>query len=113
MLRVLLLATGAREAEELLRSGRRRACSSLRPTWPTAPEVLSSLLEGLKGKCYGDRGYLSFLLVKGLHLMARMRKNMKNMLLKLKVRNNSIINSSGSLNNRPKDKFYRLSRTVF
>nr|WP_262888790.1 transposase [Pontibacter pamirensis] len=42
----------------------------------------------LKGKCYGDRGYLSSLLEelleKGLHLVAKTRRNMKNMLLTLK-----------------------------
>ncbi|WP_161887865.1 IS982 family transposase [Pontibacter russatus] len=50
-------------------------------------QVLGRLLEGLKGKCYGDRGYLSSLLgellEKGLHLVAKIRKNMKNMLLTL------------------------------
>jgi len=51
-------------------------------------QVLESLLQGLKGKCYGDKGYLSSLmeelLEKGLHLVTKVRKNMKNMLLTLK-----------------------------
>lgn len=50
-------------------------------------QVLSCLLEGLQGKCYGDKGYLSSLmgelLEKGLHLVTSARKNMKNMLLAL------------------------------
>ncbi|GAB3527570.1 IS982 family transposase [Pontibacter brevis] len=49
--------------------------------------VLSYLLEGLRGKCYGDKGYLSSLmeelLQEGLHLVTKVRKNMKNMLLTL------------------------------
>jgi hypothetical protein len=48
-------------------------------------QVLSFLLSDLQGKCYGDKGYLSAmleeLLEKGLHLVAKVRKNMKNMLL--------------------------------
>jgi hypothetical protein len=50
-------------------------------------QVLSRLLSGLQGKCYGDKGYLSALLEElleqGLHLVAKVRKNMKNMLLSL------------------------------
>ncbi len=50
-------------------------------------QVLSRLLAGLQGKCYGDKGYLSSLLEElleqGLHLVAKVRKNMKNMLLSL------------------------------
>jgi hypothetical protein len=45
------------------------------------------LLLGFKGKCYGDKGYLSSLLEElleqGLHLVAKGRRNMKNMLLSL------------------------------
>nr|WP_262910393.1 transposase [Pontibacter silvestris] len=48
------------------------------------PKVLSFLLKGLKGKCYGDKGYLTSLmkelLEKGLHLVTKVRRNMKNML---------------------------------
>jgi hypothetical protein len=51
------------------------------------PQVLSLLLSGLKGKCYGDKGYLSSLfeelLEEGLHLVTKVRRNMKNMLLAL------------------------------
>lgn len=50
-------------------------------------QVLASLLTNLKGKCYGDKGYLSSLLEElleqGLHLVAKARRNMKNMLLSL------------------------------
>ena len=50
-------------------------------------QVLSYMLSGLKGKCYGDKGYLTAmleeLLEKGLHLVSKIRKNMKNMLLLL------------------------------
>lgn len=50
-------------------------------------QVLSYLFEGLQGKCYGDRGYLSSLmeelLEKGLHLVSRIRRSMKSMLLPL------------------------------
>ena len=50
-------------------------------------QVLSRLLASLKGKCYGDKGYLSALLEElleqGLHLVAKARRNMKNMLLSL------------------------------
>ena len=49
--------------------------------------VLYSLLRPLRGKCYGDKGYLSAmleeLLEQGLHLVAKLRRNMKNMLLPL------------------------------
>ena len=48
-------------------------------------EVLSYLFKGLTGKCYGDKGYLTSmmeeLLEKGIHLITKVRKNMKNMLL--------------------------------
>lgn len=50
-------------------------------------QVLSCMLAGLRGKCYGDKGYLTAmleqLLEKGLHLVSKIRKNMKNMLLSL------------------------------
>ncbi len=48
-------------------------------------KVLAFLLSGLKGKCYGDKGYLTSLLEElleqGPHLVAKVRRNMKNMLL--------------------------------
>ncbi|GAB3823856.1 hypothetical protein GCM10028895_31350 [Pontibacter rugosus] len=51
------------------------------------PKVLSLLLTGLKCKCYGDKGHLSSLLEElleeSLHLVARLRRNMKNMLITL------------------------------
>ena len=50
-------------------------------------EVLSYLFKGLTGKCYGDKGYLTSmleeLLEKGIHLITKVRRNMKNMLLTL------------------------------
>lgn len=51
-------------------------------------ELLSQLLNGLKGKCYGDKGYLSSLfedlLNEGLQLVTKVRSNMKNKLMDLK-----------------------------
>lgn len=50
-------------------------------------EVLTKLLKGLKGKCFGDKGYLSLLfeelLEGGLQLITKIRKNMKNQLVSL------------------------------
>lgn len=58
------------------------------------PKVLSFLLSGLKGKCYGDKGYLTCLLEQlleeGLHLVTKVRRNMKNMLLSLQDKVNLI-----------------------
>ena len=55
-------------------------------------QVLSQLFKGLSGKCYGDKGYLTTmmeeLLEKGLHLVTKVRKNMKNMLMTFKDRIN-------------------------
>lgn len=51
------------------------------------PRVLSRLLSGLRGKCYGDKGYLTSLfeelLEQGLQLITKVRRNMRNMLLTL------------------------------
>lgn len=51
-------------------------------------ELLSQMLTGLKGKCYGDKGYLSSLfedlLNDGLQLVTKVRSNMKNKLMDLK-----------------------------
>lgn len=46
-------------------------------------------VNGLKGKLYGDKGYLSkeladLLFIDGLHLVTSIRKNMKNVLMELK-----------------------------
>jgi len=50
-------------------------------------QVLGYLLSGLRGKCYGDKGYLTTLfeelLEKGVHLVTKLKRNMKNMLLTL------------------------------
>ena len=48
--------------------------------------VLTSLLKGLQGKCYADKGYISQKLFKrlwqeGMHLITGIRKNMKNYLM--------------------------------
>ena len=50
-------------------------------------EVLRYLFDGLKGKCYGDKGYLTKLFEefygKGLKIITKIRKNMKNKLIPL------------------------------
>lgn len=50
-------------------------------------KVLHCLLDGLKGACYGDKGYLSKLFEEfyraGLKLVTKIRKNMKNALMPL------------------------------
>lgn len=48
--------------------------------------VLKTLLSGLKGKCYADKGYISQKLFKqlwtqGIHLITGIRKNMRNYLM--------------------------------
>ena len=49
--------------------------------------VLAYVFKALTGKCYGDKGYLTSmleeLLEKGIHLITKVRRNMKNMLLTL------------------------------
>ena len=53
-------------------------------------KVLLQLFEGVQGECYADKGYLSklmgMLFQKGLHLITKVRKNMKNQLMKLHQR---------------------------
>lgn len=64
-------------------------------------QVLKHLLANLQGECYGDRGYLTKLFeqfyLQGLHLITRIRSNMKNQLLKmehqLKLRKRAVIES--------------------
>jgi len=60
------------------------------------------LIKGLRGKLFGDRGYISvpltqLLFEQGLHLITRLRKNMKNQLMhlsdKLLLRKRAIIES--------------------
>lgn len=50
-------------------------------------EVLDKLLVGLKGKCFADKGYLTkffeTFLRRGIQLITRIRKNMKNALMHL------------------------------
>jgi len=63
--------------------------------------VLRYLFEGLKGKCFGDRGYMTALFEEfyqqGLQLITKLRANMKNKLLlledKLKLRKRAIVES--------------------
>lgn len=67
--------------------------------------VLDQLLEGLKGKCFGDKGYLTKFfddfLQKGIQLITRIRKNMKNALTQLEdkywVRKRAVIESINDL----------------
>ena len=51
------------------------------------PELLQLLLNGLEGKCYGDKGYLSKMFEaffkNGLQIFTKIRKNMKNQLISL------------------------------
>ena len=63
--------------------------------------VLTDLFEALRGKCVGDKGYISKLFQQfyeqGLHILTKLRKNMKNQLLdmkdKLLLRKRAIIES--------------------
>jgi len=66
------------------------------------PLLGSSLLEKIQGKLFGDRGYLSqklfeMLFVDGIHLITKIRSNMKNSLLsledKLLLRKRAVIES--------------------
>jgi hypothetical protein len=64
-------------------------------------QVLQAQLQGLKGKCYGDRGYLSSLFEQfyqqGLQLITKIRSKMKNKLMclddKLRLRKRALIES--------------------
>ena len=51
------------------------------------PEVLKHLFENLQGHCFDDKGYLSKLFEefygKGLKVVAKIRRNMKNKLMEL------------------------------
>jgi len=52
------------------------------------PKVMEKLTKNLWGKLFGDKGYISaslteWLRSKGIHLFTRVKKNMKNMFLKL------------------------------
>ncbi|WP_337044610.1 transposase [Emticicia sp. 17c] len=56
--------------------------------------LLKKMFKGLKGKCYGDKGYLSKLFTlfyqQGMHLVTKIRENMKTQFvgnLKPKIRN--------------------------
>jgi hypothetical protein len=65
------------------------------------PQILDNILNGLEGKCYGDKGYLSKLFEKyymqGIQIITKLRKNMKNKLMqftdKLWLRKRAVIES--------------------
>lgn len=67
--------------------------------------VLDHLLKDLKGKCFADKGYLSkffaYFYDKGIHLVTKIRKNMKNALMgisdKLWLRRRAVIESLNDL----------------
>ena len=67
--------------------------------------LLTELLSGLKGQCFGDRGYLSKLFAEfyqqGLHIITRIRRKMKNILMpladKLNLRKRGLIESVNDL----------------
>lgn len=68
-------------------------------------EALRMLLAGCTGKCYADKGYLTRLFEElyeqGLHLITKVRKNMKNKLLllsdKIKLKQRALIESVNDL----------------
>ena len=69
-------------------------------------KVIDFLTEGLSGKLFGDRGYISSslfkkLFEKGLQIVTRLRKNMKNCLMdfgdKLLLRKRGVIESVGNI----------------
>nr|WP_310587875.1 IS982 family transposase [Emticicia agri] len=63
--------------------------------------LLKKMFKGLKGKCYGDKGYLSklftFFYQQGLHLVTKIRENMKNQLIsvndKINLKKRGVIES--------------------
>ena len=64
-------------------------------------QILDTLFNGLEGKCYGDKGYLTKLFEKyymqGIQIITKLRKNMKNKLMqftdKLWLRKRAVIES--------------------
>lgn len=54
------------------------------------PALLKSLLSNLKGKCFGDKGYLTkifeYFYQNGLKVVSKLRKNMKNKIMPLNER---------------------------
>ncbi len=67
--------------------------------------ALRTLLAGCQGKCYADKGYLTKLFeelyAQGLHLITKIRKNMKNKLMlfsdKIKLKKHGLIESVNDL----------------
>jgi hypothetical protein len=68
-------------------------------------QALRTLLTGYKGKCYADKGYLTKLFEElyqqGIHLITKIRKNMKSKLLlfsdKIKLKKRALIESVNDL----------------
>jgi len=68
-------------------------------------DVLDNLLAGVHGKCFADKGYLSkffeYFLQKGIQIIAKTRKNMKNALMHLSekywLRKRAVIESVNDL----------------
>ncbi len=68
-------------------------------------EALRNLLSGCRGKCYADKGYLTKifeeLYLQGIHLITKVRSNMKNKLLllsdKMKLKKRALIESVNDL----------------
>jgi hypothetical protein len=68
-------------------------------------EVLKTLLADLQGQCYGHRGYLTklfeFFYEKGLTLLTKIKRNMKNVLVKMdqkiKPRKRALIESVNAI----------------
>lgn len=67
--------------------------------------LLTELLAGLKGQCFGDRGYLTKLFAsfyeQGLQIVTKLRRRMKNVLMplsdKLNLRRRGLIESVNDL----------------
>jgi hypothetical protein len=67
--------------------------------------LLTELLDGLKGQCFGDRGYLTKLFAEfyqqGLHIVTKIRRGMKNALMpladKINLRKRGLIESVNDL----------------
>ena len=69
-------------------------------------ELVKNLMDGLSGKLFGDKGYISAELFedlweKGIHLVTKIRENMKNKLMeiydKLLLRKRGVIESVGNI----------------
>jgi Transposase DDE domain len=65
-------------------------------------DVLHELLGSIKGKCIGDKGYLTklfqFFYENGLHLVTKPRKNMKSNAIPLTLQDKKLLNKRGVSN---------------